>query len=565
MMMKMKSKIYHNICLMAVITMVLVTMVTAFLFCVDLQKQMKQEVKAELRYLSAAMETDPQGFLSRLSGHGDGNAVNRITWISADGEVLYDSYSDEESMENHAQRPEVQQALSTGRGDSTRLSDTLSEQTYYSALRLSDGTVIRVASTTRSGFAVLVQMIPWMAIMTLVIFAGTFSFARVQTRQIVRPINEMDLDHPDPEKVYDELSPLIRRIEKQNETIVSQMAEIWQKQEEFTAITENMEEGFIIVDSHAEVLSFNSSAIRILGVNMMNRDGRPANVLDLNRSNAFRQVVDQALDGHHSEQKLELNGSFYQIIANPVNVSADKGNGAVVIILDVTEREYREEMRREFTANVSHELKTPLTSISGYAEIMQNGMVQPEDMARFSGKIYSEAQRLISLVNDIIRLSQLDEGKQDLEKSKVDLYMAASRTLDYLKETAKKAEISLCLKGKPVVIEGVSAILDEMIYNLCDNAIKYNHPDGYVIVTVHKENGHPTLKVEDNGIGIPDADQPRVFERFYRVDKSHSRQIGGTGLGLSIVKHAAIYHNARIELTSKVGKGTTIKITFPAL
>lgn len=588
----MKRKIYWNMCLVALFSMALGTLLTTWLLCHDLQKQMRQAVATEVRYLESAVEVSGEAYLDHLASRGDGNSINRITWVDADGEVLYDSYADSESLENHKERPEIIQALQNGRGQSIRLSNTLAEQTYYNAARLSDGTVIRVASTTRSGLAALVQTVPWMILMAAGIFGVTMILAEVQTKRIVDPINRLNPDCPQEEKVYDELSPLVRRLEKQKVTIKEQMETLREKQEEFTAITENMREGFIVVDSKADVISYNSSAIRILGGGRGFRDGdadseenanegedddrkenadsrdradsrRGANlhVLSLNRSSSFRQVVDAALKGQRGEQVLELNGRHYQIIANPVVESGDK-RGAVVVILDVTEQQSREELRREFTANVSHELKTPLTSISGYAEIMKSGLVQPEDMGRFSEKIYMEAQRLITLVGDIIRLSQLDEEKIEVEKTAVDLYAAAFAVVERMKDVAKNAGVSIALGGRPAVVQGAPQILDEMIFNLCDNAIKYNKPSGRVEVTVDMEADHPVLTVEDNGIGIPAQDKERIFERFYRVDKSHSKQIGGTGLGLSIVKHGAIYHKAKVEMESELGKGTRVRVVF---
>lgn len=558
----MKRKIYWNICLMAMFSMAAAILLMAWILNRNLQAQMRQSVQTETRYLEAALEKAGPDFLSSLVGHGDGSRLNRISWIDADGTVVYDSYADSESLENHSGRPEVAQALQTGREQNTRLSNTLTEQTYYYAVRLDDGSVIRVARTTRSVLAVIVDTIPWMAAMAAAILAVTMLLARRQTRRIVEPINQLDPDHPQDGYVYDELSPLVRRMEKQKGTIQKQIRTMREKQEEFTAITENMREGFIIVNSHADVISYNSSAIRILGVDLKHNDGATINVLSMNRSSTFRQVVDAALRGEHGEQMLRLNGRCYQLIANPVSEGGDR-RGAVVVILDVTEQQSRDELRREFTANVSHELKTPLTSISGYAEIMKNGLVQPEDMGRFSEKIYTEAQRLITLVGDIIRLSQLDEENVGVENTSVDLYLLAGDILDRLREPAATAKVSLVQKGEAAVVCGAAPILDEMIFNLCDNSIKYNRSGGYVIVTTGVENGHPVVSVEDNGIGIPDADKEHIFERFYRVDKSHSRQIGGTGLGLSIVKHGAIYHKARVEMESRLGKGTTVRIVFP--
>lgn len=557
----MKRKIYWNMCLVALFSMVLATLLTTWLISGDLQAQMKQAVATEVRYIESAMEVSGQAYLDHLASRGDGNSINRITWIDTDGTVLYDSFADSESLENHKDRPEVAQAVEKGRGQSTRTSNTLAEQTYYYASRLNDGTVIRVASTTRSGLATMMGTIPWMVVMAVMIFGVTMVIAQVQTRRIVEPINRLNPDAPQAEKIYDELSPLVRRLEKQKQTIREQMDILREKQEEFSAITENMREGFLVVDSRADVISYNSSAIRILGVDMEITEDANINVLSLNRSNNFRQVVDGALSGERREQSLELNGRYYQIIANPVVESGDK-RGAVVVILDVTEQQSREELRREFSANVSHELKTPLTSISGYAEIMKNGLVQPADMGRFAEKIYTEAQRLITLVGDIIKLSQLDEDQVDVEKTELDLYAQASEVVGRLADHAKGQNVKLDIIGVPTMIQGASQILDEMIYNLCDNAIKYNKPGGSVKVTVCTENGHPTLLVEDTGIGIPEGDKERIFERFYRVDKSHSRQIGGTGLGLSIVKHGAIYHKAKVEMKSALGKGTQVKVVF---
>lgn len=587
--MKIKRKIYWNLCLVALLAMAVSALITALLLCQDLQTQMRQSVMTEVRYLESAMDVSGEEYLAHLKSRGDGNSVNRITWVSPDGAVLYDSFADSESLENHKDRPEIAAALKNGRGESVRTSRTLAEQTYYYAARLDDGSVIRVASTTKSALATVVHTIPVMIAMGILIVVGVLILAEFQTKRIVAPINEMDPDDPKAGEVYDELAPLVRRLEKQNETIRQQMETLREKQEEFTTITENMREGFIVVDSRGDVMSYNKSALKLLGIPVEQADGYGQagnaraglqtgtaethdnaadtghqanfNIISLNRSENFRQVVDGALKGTHCEQMLDVGNRHYQIIANPVAESNGR-SGAVVVILDVTEQQSREELRREFTANVSHELKTPLTSISGYAEIMMNGLVQPTDMGRFSGKIYQEAQRLITLVGDIIRLSQLDEEKVQMEKRPVDLHMLASDVVKRLQDVARKNQITLMLTGKPTVVNGNPQILDEMIYNLCDNAIKYNKPFGEVEVNVVTVKDHPVLTVEDDGIGIPIDDQERIFERFYRVDKSHSRQIGGTGLGLSIVKHGAIYHKAKVELKSALGEGTTVRIVF---
>ncbi|WP_243031974.1 ATP-binding protein [Clostridium sp. AM42-4] len=578
--MKIKRKIYWNLCLVALLTMVVSALITTLLLCQDLQTQMRQAVMTEVRYLESAMEVSGEDYLSHLKSRGDGNSVNRITWVDANGSVLYDSYAGSESLENHKDRPEIAAALKNGRGESVRTSRTLAEQTYYYAARLSDGSVIRVASTTKSALATVFHTVPVMIAMAVLIVLGVLILAEFQTKRIIAPINQMNPDDPQAGDVYDELAPLVRRLEKQKETIRQQMEILKEKQEEFSAITENMREGFLVVDSKGDVMSYNKSALKLLGISegeegMLSRHGNDGNaaweehektdanvnIISINRSENFRRVVDEALKGSHCEEMLDVGNRHYQIIANPVAESEER-SGAVVVILDVTEQQGREELRREFTANVSHELKTPLTSISGYAEIMMNGMVQPADMGRFSGKIYKEAQRLITLVGDIIRLSQLDEEKVQMEKSPVDLHLLASDVVKRLQDVAKKNQVTLMLTGKPTVVNGNAQILDEMIYNLCDNAIKYNKPFGEVEVNVAMIKDHPVLTVEDDGIGIPPEDQERIFERFYRVDKSHSRQIGGTGLGLSIVKHGAIYHKAKVELKSAPGEGTTVRITF---
>lgn len=557
----MRRRIYWNMCLVALFSLILATLVTTGMFYKDLQTQMKREVATEVRYIQSAMEMGGREYLDFLSTRGDGNRINRITWVDTDGTVLYDSFKNSENLENHLDRPEIKEALEKGSGSITRPSETLAEQTYYYAVRLSDDTVIRVASTTRSGWASFMQAIPWIVVLTIVIFCITMVLAEIQTKKIVGPINNLNLDNPDEASVYDELSPLIGRIEKQNLTIHKQMDTLREKQMEFAAITENMSEGFIVVDSKAEVVSYNSSAMRILGVERQLVPDSRVNILNFNRSAEFREAVDHALAGRHAEQNLELNGHCYQMIANPV-LDEGRNKGAIIVILDITEKQGREELRREFSANVSHELKTPLTSISGYAEIMKNGLVRPEDMARFAENIYTEAQRLITLVGDIIKLSQLDENAVEVEKSAVDLYEVSSDVVKRLQGNAAKQKVSISLQGEPAVVHGARQILDEMIFNICDNAIKYNKTNGKVMVTVKNEGMRKVVTVADTGIGVPEADKDRIFERFYRVDKSHSKQIGGTGLGLSIVKHGAIYHDAQVELESKVGEGTVVRIVF---
>ena len=561
----MKKRIYRYMCLVTLAAIMFYAILTSFLYYQNLEKQMRQELVTEAKYLEAGMDLSGEHYLTNITKFMNSSNRNRITWVAADGTVLFDNMADASTMENHKDRPEIQMALSSGSGRESRMSSTLSEQTFYYALRLEDGSVIRVANTTRSALAGSMAMLPALGGAAVLIMVLSMILAERQTREIVKPINELDLDHPDSGRLYDELAPLVGKVERQQRTICQQMDTLRTKQREFAAITENMSEGFLVVGKQGEVASYNTSALKILDVEIPVPEERTPgslNILNFNRSHEFRIAVDEALAGHHHEENLKIGTRMYQIIANPVT---EKQNvtGAVIVILDITEREEREDLRREFSANVSHELKTPLTSISGYAEIMKNGLVKPEDMKRFSENIYQEAQRMITLIGDIIKLSQLDENRVELEKQAVDLYPIAQSVVSRLKERASQAKVALEIRGEGQIIEGTSQILDEMIYNLCDNGIKYNKAGGHVNVTVGSRQGCPFVSVEDNGIGIPEEDQKRVFERFYRVDKSHSRQIGGTGLGLSIVKHGAIYHNAKVEMESTPGRGTSITIVFP--
>lgn len=557
----MKKKIYWNMCLIVLVAILLSSVMSTVVYYNRLEAQMKQEVIIEARYLQSGMELLGDQYLTALSGKVRGSSQNRITLIGADGTVLYDNYASNGEMENHADRPEVKQALEKGSGESTRISETLAEKTFYYAVLLDDGTVVRVANTTKSVLSSVLQLIPFMGLLAAVVLVLSMVLADWQTKRIVKPINELNLDHPEENQIYDELAPLVGKVERQQRTIQNQIDTLKAKQKEFAAITENMSEGFIVVGKKAEVASYNTSAMRILGVDEQYARENGVNILNFNRSQMFRKAVDDALEGIHSEHNMDISGRCYQVIANPV-MDGSEVSGAIIVILDVTEKQERESLRREFSANVSHELKTPLTSISGYAEIMKNGLVKPEDMKHFSGNIYHEAQRMITLIGDIIKLSQLDENQVDMEKNQVDLYQIASGVVDRLQGHAKEQTVKLELAGESVAVNGTAQILDEMMFNLCDNGIKYNRKGGSVVVSVGMENERPFFSVADTGIGILEADQDRVFERFYRVDKSHSRQIGGTGLGLSIVKHGAIYHDARVEMDSQEGVGTTVRIVF---
>lgn len=483
---------------------------------------------------------------------------SRVTWIAADGTVLYDSVCDADSLENHLDREEIAEALRSGTGESVRFSATLAKKTCYRAVLLDDGTIVRVSRTELTPLSLALALLPPMLLTLLlaVILSAALS-ARV-SRALVQPINRLDLEHPETADCYEELTPLLSRLSSQKKQIARQLAELRRRQQEFAAITENMGEGLIVVDSRLEVLSCNGSAKRLLGTADACTGG---SLLTLSRSEVFRETARHAREGVHYETTWETGGRICRVITDPVRT--DEGaTGAVILLLDVTEHESRERLRREFSANVSHELKTPLTSISGFAEIIRDGMVRSEDIPRFAGKVYDEAQRLIALVGDIIRLSRLDEGAVG-EFEPVELLAVAEAAAARLREQAGKRGVTLSVTGEKAEIFGVRQVIDEIAANLCDNAVKYNIEGGSVRVSVERGAGTVTLAVSDTGIGIPECEQARIFERFYRVDKSHSREIGGTGLGLSIVKHGAAVHGAAIHMESAPGKGTCIQVVFP--
>lgn len=483
----------------------------------------------------------------------------RVTWIGTDGKVLYDSISEADEMENHFEREEVKEALSEGYGASSRYSSTLTQRYLYGAKRLPDGTVIRLSVTQNSLLILTLGMLqPIMIIFVIAIILSAFLASRL-SKKIVKPLNELNLDKPLDNNGYDELSPLLRRIDTQQKEISRQSEELKQRQNELEVMTSAMSEGIILLNNRGTVLSINKAAAKLFGTDCfcIGED-----IVSINRSLELAQLLNKAKNGEHSERVVELGSGRYQMMASPV-ISNNIVSGIVLLILDVTEKEKAEQLRREFTANVSHELKTPLHTISGSAELLANGMVKPEDIPIFLKRIYSEAQRMIQLVEDIIRLSHLDEGAEDMKWDMVDLYAVAEETINSLADEAESNGIKFELYGETVLINGIRQLLQEIIYNLCDNAIKYNCRGGSVSVGVKNENEFAVLTITDTGIGIPAEHQERIFERFYRVDKSHSKEIGGTGLGLSIVKHAAKLHNAEIELHSIANKGTEITIKFP--
>lgn len=554
----MTRKIFQSIIAVVISVLLLsLALITGVLYN-HFETTMLDQLRTTAQFAEQGVEQEGMAYFDSL------HAQNcRVTWIAADGTVKYDNRSDPKTMENHADRQEVREAMENDSGTSVRRSSTLSEHTMYYAKRLSDGTVLRLSMSQRSVLFLMGGMLSPLVFIFLAacLLAGVLSY-RV-SKKIVKPLSEIDLKHPEQVETYDELSPFLQRIAAQNREIDARMAEIRKQQQEFSMITENMSEGLFVVDRNYQILSYNKSAMQIFG---MDPRQEHENLLAVNRSEGFRNAVDSALKGRHTQENLELDGRVYQIIANAVCQPdfAEDMVGAVILVLDVTEKEAQEQYRREFTANVSHELKTPLTSISGIAEIIRNGIVKPEDIPHFAGKIYDESQRLITLIGDIIKLSRLDENQVPMERETVDMLEMARDVVQQLSSVARKSGVTLVANGTHGQVQGVRQVLGEMVYNLCENAVKYNRAGGRVWVDVQQVADHVVLRVKDTGIGIPAAEQGRIFERFYRVDKSHSKAVGGTGLGLSIVKHGAALHHATISVSSEPEQGTEITLTFPA-
>lgn len=516
--------------------------------------QTKEAMHADAVYIAKAMETEGISYLEQLPKQSQ-----RITWIDADGTVLFDSYADVSQMENHGEREEVVEALKTGRGESTRYSTTLAEKTENYAIKLSDGTILRLSVTSLSALSIFLSMTQPLALVLVIALILAGFLASKTSKSIVKPLENVDLKHPEQAEIYDEMAPFLRRIAVQNKLISKQMQDRQRRQREFETITENMQEGLLVLDAKGEVLSCNKGARRLLGVDHV---PEKENVFALNRTEGFRRCITAALAGNHEEVTMESDSRSYQLLANHVTEDGLVA-GVVLLLFDNTEKADREKLRREFTANVSHELKTPLTSISGFAEIMKNGMVKAEDVPRFAHNIYDEAQRLISMVQDIIQLSRLDEAQETMEKTEVNVALIAETVAKRLEGQAAQRNIVFHIETESAVLSGVPHVLEEMIYNLCDNAIRYNKDNGSVTLKVEKHPDDITVTVADTGIGIPYGEQERVFERFYRVSRSRSKEIDGTGLGLSIVKHGALLHQATVKMESEVDKGTTIRLIFP--
>ena len=513
----------------------------------------ENQLRDELSLAAAAVEDGGTDYLSQLTADRC-----RLTWIAADGSVLYDTKTDAESLENHASRAEVSQALATGTGESTRYSSTLMEKTMYYAQRLDDGTVLRISISRATVGMIAVGMIQPLLIVLIVALILSGLLARRLSRRIVDPLNSLDLEHPLDNDAYEELSPLLKRIHRQHVEIQTQLRELREKTDEFTQITGSMREGLVLLDEHGGILSINAAAQALFGADAqcVGRD-----FLTIERSHEISAAIQAAAADGHSEVRAERAGRVYQFDISRIT-SDGKFLGTVILAFDITEQEFAERNRREFTANVSHELKTPLQGIIGSAELIENGMVKPEDLPRFVGHIHAEAARLVTLIDDIIRLSQLDEGDA-MPTEPVDLLAVSQEAAENLHDAAAARNVTVSVTGQPAVLPGVRRLIYEIVYNLCDNAIKYNRDGGRVDVTVAADAGGSSITVADTGIGIAPEHQGRVFERFYRVDKSHSKASGGTGLGLSIVKHAVQYHHGRIELESTPGTGTTIRVVFP--
>ena len=514
----------------------------------------ESQLRDELSLAAVGVEKNGTDYLRALQSH-----QYRITWVRADGTVVYDTQVDAETMENHAQRQEIQQALAAGEGESSRYSSTLLQKTVYYAQRLPDGTVLRLSAVrVTAGVLVLNMLQPILLVLAAALILSGVLAGRL-ARRITEPLNRLDLEHPLENDTYEELAPLLRRMEHQRRQIDRQMGELRQRSEEFDQITGSMNEGLVLLDEAGAMLSINPAARRLLDAD---GDCVGQDFLTVDRDVTMSDALRQAAEQGHSEFRGERNGREYQFDVTRIQTEG-RTAGTVLLVFDVTERAFAERNRREFTANVSHELKTPLQGIIGSAELLENGMVKQEDVPRFVGHIRAEAQRLVTLIGDIIRLSQLDEG-EPMPTEPVELLAVAREVAENLRSAAETRNVTVEVTGTPATVSGVRRLLYEIVLNLCDNAIKYNTEGGRVEVEVAQDGGTAAVTVRDTGIGIPPEHQSRVFERFYRVDKSHSKASGGTGLGLSIVKHAVQYHHGVIQLKSEVGKGTEIRVTFPA-
>ena len=549
----MSKKIFASMLSVSVVVLLLCVLSISYVLYGYFGNIIENELRTEANLISEEVEDD-SSYLNNM-----GAIENRITLVGADGTVLFDSKAEASDMENHGGREEILKAKDEGESIVTRYSDTLSTKTIYYAKKLSDGSVLRIAQE-QSVVNLLLKGVLAPVILILIAAAVIAAvLSKTVSKKLVMPINEVDIDSSDTEEPYPELAPLITKIRQQNNRIKLQIAEMEREQKEFKAITENMSEGFLLIDKNLDIISYNTAAINLLGDGDTNA---PNTAFELNRSKSFRTAVDEAIEGRHNQQLLEMKGKCYNIMANPVS-EENKIVGVVAIIVDVTEKEQRDRLRREFTSNVSHELKTPLTTIYGVSDMMAEGIVKPADVKGFGKDIKDESGRMISLIDDIIKLSKLDEDYVPEEISDVDLFQVSKSVIDRLKDIAEDKNISIYLEGERAEIKGIPTLCDEIIYNLCENAVKYNKENGSVTVSVKNTKEGVELSVEDTGVGIPFEYRERIFERFFRVDKSHCQKVNGTGLGLSIVKHAVLHLGGSIDVESVEGAGTKMIIKFP--
>lgn len=550
----MKNKIFRALVALAAMAVLVASGLITFLVSQDYFNETKKELAQEARYISMGLESGGNDFLNKIAAENGSNV--RITLIDKDGIVLFDNQAEAKTLENHAMRQEIMEAVAVGAGEAERFSDTLDKTTYYYAVRLEDGKILRLARTIDSIYKSVLQMLPIMGgIVIVVAFLASIVAHRV-TFNLIKPLDQVNLDEPLDNETYDELAPFLTRIAKQKRQLSKNLKKLRGKQEELTIITNNMNEGLVLLNGQQNVLFINESAAKIFGFSTKEVIGR--NILTVDRAQEVQDLLQKVSQAGKGEGLYEKDGHFYQLSGSSVN-----GSGSVILIYDVTEKMTAEKLRREFSANVSHELKTPLQSILGYAEIMKNGLVKDEDKQRFLERIHAEAGNMIELIQNIMELSRLDENKTLDEFEDVDLLKLAQSVTLRLKHKAQTKGVTLDVSGSSACVCGVQSILSEVLYNLVDNSIKYNKDNGKVDVKVQDSSDEVTVSVSDTGIGIGAADRERVFERFYRADKSHSKEIGGTGLGLSIVKHGVLFHKGRVELESEPGVGTTITFVLP--
>lgn len=550
----MKNKIFRALVALAAMAVLVASGLITFLVSQDYFNETKKELAQEARYISMGLESGGNEFLNKIAAENGSNV--RITLIDKDGIVLFDNQAEAKTLENHAMRQEIMEAVAVGAGEAERFSDTLDKTTYYYAVRLDDGKILRLARTIDSIYKSVLQMLPIMGGIVIVVAFLASIVARRVTFNLIKPLDQVNLDEPLDNETYDELAPFLTRIAKQKRQLSKNLKKLRGKQEELTIITNNMNEGLVLLNGQQNVLFINESAAKIFGFSAKEVIGR--NILTVDRAQEVQDLLQKVSQAGKGEGLYEKDGHFYQLSGSSVN-----GSGSVILIYDVTEKMTAEKLRREFSANVSHELKTPLQSILGYAEIMKNGLVKDEDKQRFLERIHAEAGNMIELIQNIMELSRLDENKTLDEFEDVDLLKLAQSVTLRLKHKAQTKGVTLDVSGSSACVCGVQSILSEVLYNLVDNSIKYNKDNGKVDVKVQDGSEEVTVSVSDTGIGIGAADRERVFERFYRADKSHSKEIGGTGLGLSIVKHGVLFHKGRVELESEPGVGTTITFVLP--